>query len=220
MRVRVKICGITREQDALLAADAGADAVGFVLWAPSRRAIAPRQARRIASRLPPFVTTVALFVDPSADEVREAIELLRPDLLQFHGDEEPTFCNAFGVPYIKALKIDDRTPDAAALRYHAQACGLLLDSHDPVAVGGTGRRFDWTLAPPGTRQRIILAGGLDATNVAQAIAQVRPWAVDVSSGVEASPGIKDEARLHAFMRAVAAAGSNRSTGKESNDELA
>lgn len=206
MRVRVKICGITREHDALLAAAAGADAIGFVHWARSPRAVSVERARAIAAALPPFVSTVALFVDPSADEVRRVIDGVRPDLLQFHGDEAPAFCAGFGVPYIKALKIRDRAPDAAVLGYHAGARGLLLDTHDPVAVGGTGRSFDWSLAPSDARRPIVLAGGLDAGNVAQAIAAVRPWAVDVSSGVESAPGIKDEARLGAFMRAVAAAG--------------
>jgi len=125
--------------------------------------------------------------------------------LQFHGDEAPAFCAGFGVPYIKALKVSERAPDAMALGYHAQARGLLLDSHDPQAIGGTGRAFDWTLAPHATMRPIVLAGGLNAANVGRAIAIVRPWAVDVSSGVESAPGIKDEARLRAFMQAVAAA---------------
>ncbi len=205
MRIRVKICGITREQDALLAAEAGADAIGFVHWARSPRAVDVQRARSIQAQLPPFVSTVALFVDPSADTVWQVIEATRPDLLQFHGNEEPSFCSAFGVPYIKALKITDRAPDATALGYHAQARGFLLDSHDPVAIGGTGRAFDWSLAPHATMRPVVLAGGLNAANVGRAIAIVRPWAVDVSSGVESAPGIKDEARLRAFMQAVAAA---------------
>lgn len=205
MRIRVKICGITREQDALLAAEAGADAIGFVHWTRSPRAVDVQRARSIQAQLPPFVSAVALFVDPSADTVWQVIEATRPDLLQFHGNEEPSFCSAFGVPYIKALKITDRAPDATALGYHAQARGFLLDSHDPVAIGGTGRAFDWSLAPHATMRPIVLAGGLNAANVGRAIAIVRPWAVDVSSGVESAPGIKDEARLRAFMQAVAAA---------------
>lgn len=205
MRIRVKICGITREQDALLAAEAGADAIGFVHWTRSPRAVDVQRARSIQAQLPPFVSTVALFVDPSADAVWQVIEATRPDLLQFHGNEEPSFCGAFGVPYIKALKVTDRAPDATTLGYHAQARGLLLDSHDPVAVGGTGRAFDWSLAPHATMRPIVLAGGLNAANVGRAIAIVRPWAVDVSSGVESAPGIKDEARLRAFMQAVTSA---------------
>lgn len=205
MRTRVKICGITREEDALLAADAGADAIGLVFWERSRRAIGVGQARAITTSLPPFVSTVALFVDPSTDEVWRVIGEVRPDLLQFHGDEAPSFCERFGVPYIKALGIGDRAPGEAALGYHAKARGLLLDTHDPVDMGGTGRTFDWTLAPSGLARPTILAGGLTAENVARAIAIVRPWAVDVSSGVESAPGIKDEARLRAFMRTVAAA---------------
>jgi phosphoribosylanthranilate isomerase len=204
VRVRVKICGITREADALLAADAGADAIGFVHWAGSRRAVTPERARAITAELPPFVGTVALFVDPSVDEVRRVIDATRPDLLQFHGDEEPGFCAGFGVPYIKAVKIGAAAPEARVLGYHALARGLLLDTHDPAAVGGTGRAFDWTLVPQGLARPIILAGGLNAQNVAQAIRQVRPYAVDVSSGVESAPGIKDAAAVREFMRAVAA----------------
>ncbi len=204
MRVRVKICGITRESDALLAAGAGADAIGFVHWAASRRAVSPEQARAIAAVLPPFVATVALFVDPSMDEVRRVLDATRPDLLQFHGDEDPGFCAGFGLPYIKAVKIGATAPAAAVLGYHALARGLLLDTHDPAAVGGTGRAFDWSLAPQGIARPIVLAGGLNAQNVARAIAQVRPYAVDVSSGVESAPGIKDAARVREFMRAVAA----------------
>lgn len=204
MRVRVKICGITREADALLAADAGADAIGFVHWAGSRRAVTPGQARAIAAVLPPFLGTVALFVDPTADEVRRVIDATRPDLLQFHGDEEPAFCASFGVPYIKAVKIGAAAPVAGALGYHARARGLLLDTHDPVAVGGTGRAFDWTLVPAGLAKPVILAGGLNAANVAAAVRLVKPYAVDVSSGVESAPGIKDAAKVREFMRAVAA----------------
>ena len=204
MRVRVKICGITREADALLAADAGADAIGLVHWAGSRRAVTPEQARAITAVLPPFLDTVALFVDPSADEVRRVLDATRPDLLQFHGDEDPGFCAGFGVPYIRAVKIGAAAPEPGLLGYHALARGLLLDTHDPVAAGGTGRAFDWSLAPRGSARPIILAGGLNALNVAQAIRQVRPYAVDVSSGVEAAPGIKDAAKVREFMRAVAA----------------
>ena len=205
VRVRVKICGITRAEDALLAAACGADAIGMVHWAGSRRAVSLGQARAIAAVLPPFVCAVALFVDPSAEEVQRVIDATRPGLLQFHGDEEPGFCAGFGLPYIKAVKIGAAAPDAAALGYHARACGLLLDTHDPVAVGGTGRAFDWSLAPAAAARPIILAGGLHAGNVATAIAQVRPFAVDVSSGVEASPGIKDRVKVREFMRAVAVA---------------
>jgi phosphoribosylanthranilate isomerase len=206
VRVRVKICGITREEDALVAATAGADAIGFVHWAGSRRAVSAERARAIAAVLPPFVTTVALFVDPAADEVRRVIAEARPDLLQFHGDEDPAFCAGFGVPYIKAVKIGAAAPGAALLGYHAGARGLLLDTHDPVVVGGTGRAFDWSLVPSGRERPLILAGGLHAGNVAAAIRLVRPFAVDVSSGVEAGPGIKDAARVREFMQAVATAG--------------
>jgi phosphoribosylanthranilate isomerase len=205
VRVRVKICGITREQDALAAAGAGADAIGFVHCAASRRAVTPERARAIASVLPPFVGTVALFVDPTADEVRRIVDVTRPDLLQFHGDEDPAFCEGFGVPYIKAVKIATAAPDAAALGYHARARGLLLDTHDPAAAGGTGRAFDWRLVPADAKRPLILAGGLDAGNVGAAIGLVRPFAVDVSSGVETAPGIKDGTKLREFMRAVAAA---------------
>lgn len=205
MRVRVKICGITREADALAAAEAGADAVGFVHWARSGRAVSAERARAISAVLPPFVSTVALFVDPEPATVRQVIALSRPDLLQFHGDEDEGFCASFGVPYIKAVKIGTTAPDASLLGYHARARGLLLDTHDPVAVGGTGRAFDWNLAPAGLARPLILAGGLHAGNVAAAIRLVRPFAVDVSSGVETAPGIKEGARIREFVRAVAAA---------------
>jgi len=210
VRVRVKICGVTRPEDGLLAAREGADAIGMVFWSRSPRAVSISRAREIRAVLPPFVTPVALFVNPSAEEVDTVIAEVRPALLQFHGDEAASFCNGFGLPYVKALKVGKGGLGVAELGAHPNACGLLLDSHDPIRVGGTGRPFDWSLVPGSLNRPIIAAGGLTAQNVEEAIRRLRPWAVDVSSGVEHSPGLKDAARLRAFMRCVAAAncGSN------------
>lgn len=199
---RVKICGITRSEDALAAAHAGADAIGLVFAPASPRRVSAAQAAAIVAALPPFVTSVALFVDPLAEQVRAVLEALRPDLLQFHGDEPPDFCAAFGLPYIKAVRV---RPETDLLQYaarYAGARGLLLDAYHPDRHGGTGRRFDWDLIPADLPRPIVLAGGLDPDNVAAAVRQVRPWAVDVSSGVESAKGIKDAGRVARFMREV------------------
>ena len=198
---RVKICGITRVEDGLAAARAGADAIGLV-FAPSPRQVSLEQARRIAAGLPPFVSTVALFVDPSAMEVERVIEQLRPDILQFHGEEAAAFCAAFGLPWLKALRVK---PGVDLLQYaarYAGARGLLLDAYSPAARGGTGERFDWGLIPTGLPRPVVLAGGLTVANVAEAVRSVHPWAVDVSSGVEVEKGIKDAALIAAFIKEV------------------
>ncbi|MFZ5723361.1 MAG: phosphoribosylanthranilate isomerase [Pseudomonadota bacterium] len=203
MRVRAKICGITRKEDAQAAAALGADALGFVFWAQSPRAIVPERAAGIIATLPPFVTPVGLLVDPSPEAVRSAIAA-GCALLQFHGDETPAFCGQFGHPWIKAVRVQAQTD----LRAVAQACaaagarGLLLDAFVPGVPGGTGRRFDWTLIPRDLPLPVVLAGGLDADNVEEAIRIVRPWAVDVSGGVESAKGIKDRARMAAFLAGV------------------
>ena len=204
MRVRVKICGVTRPEDGLLAAQEGADAVGMVFWRGSPRVVSISRAQAIRAVLPPFVAPVALFVNPSAEEVDSVIGQVRPALLQFHGDEAASFCSGFGLPYVKAVKVGEAGLLAAELGCHPDACGLLLDSHDPVRVGGTGQPFDWSLVPGRLSRPIIAAGGLTAQNVEEAIRRLRPWAVDVSSGVERSPGVKDAGRLREFMRRVAA----------------
>ncbi|MBK9606267.1 MAG: phosphoribosylanthranilate isomerase [Betaproteobacteria bacterium] len=204
-RTRIKICGITRPQDALAAAAAGADAVGFVFYRPSPRHVAPDAAAAIARALPPFVTTVGLFVDAPADEVRAALAAVPLGLLQFHGDEPPDFCGQFGRPYIKAVRI---RPETDLLQYAARypdAAALLLDAFRPGVPGGTGELFDWDLIPAEFGARIVLSGGLTPGNVGAGIERVRPWAVDVSSGVEAGSGIKDAQRIGRFAAAVRAA---------------
>ncbi len=201
-QTRVKICGITSIEDGLAAAQAGTDAIGLVFYGKSPRKVGLEQARAIAAALPPFVTTVALFVDPTAAEVKAAIEAVQPDLLQFHGDESPEFCRSFGRPYLKAVRVK---PGLDLLQYAArfsEARGLLLDAYVDGEAGGTGQRFDWDLIPHDLPKPVVLAGGLAPGNVAEAIRQVRPWAVDVSSGVEAAKGIKDAARIAAFVNEV------------------
>lgn len=200
--VRSKICGITRIEDALAAAEAGADAIGFVFYAKSPRAVDVRQARAIIAELPPFVTTVGLFVNASRCEVNEILEVVPLDLLQFHGDETPQDCEGYHRPWIKALRVRPGDDLEAACRLYAGARGILLDTYVPGVPGGTGEAFDWSLVPARLSKPIILAGGLSADNVGQAIAQVRPYAVDVSGGVEQAKGIKDAAKIEAFMRAV------------------
>ena len=205
MRTRVKICGITRPEDALAAARAGADAIGLVFYPPSPRAVSISQAAEIVRRLPPFVSSVGLFVDALPETVNEVLQTVPLDLLQFHGEESPEACGRYGRPYIKALRMrPDLDLAAMEQRYH-QAAGLLLDSYQPGLPGGTGETFDWERIPDSMRQRIILAGGLSPDNVASAIARIRPYAVDVSGGVEREKGIKDEARISAFMRGVESA---------------
>ncbi len=203
---RVKICGITRIEDALAAAELGADAIGLVFFEKSPRHLGLAQARAIARALPPFVTTVALFVDPAPAEVEAVLEAVGPDLLQFHGAEAPAFCRQFRRPYLKAVRV---RPETDLLQYAAaydEARGLLLDAYVEGAEGGTGHRFDWDLIPESLPRPIVLAGGLTPDNVAQAVRQVRPWAVDVSSGVEAAKGnntlkgIKDAAKIAAFIK--------------------
>ncbi|EKT4458765.1 phosphoribosylanthranilate isomerase [Pseudomonas putida] len=200
--VRSKICGITRIEDALAAAEAGADAIGFVFYAKSPRAVDVRQARAIIAELPPFVTTVGLFVNASRCELNEILEVVPLDLLQFHGDETPQDCEGYHRPWIKALRVRPGDDLEAACRLYAGARGILLDTYVPGVPGGTGEAFDWSLVPARLGKPIILAGGLSADNVGQAIAQVKPYAVDVSGGVEQAKGIKDAAKIEAFMKAV------------------
>ncbi|MCL7461734.1 phosphoribosylanthranilate isomerase [Pseudomonas sp. NW5] len=202
--VRSKICGITRIEDALVAAEAGADAIGLVFWAPSPRAVDLEQARRIVAALPPFVTTVGLFVNAARAEVREVLEAVPLDLLQFHGDEQAADCEGHGRPYIKALRVKPDEDIAAQCARYPGAAGILLDAYVPGIPGGTGERFDWSRVPAQPPCPIILAGGLTPENVAQAIQQVRPWAVDVSGGVEAGKGRKDAGKVRAFLSAVRA----------------
>jgi len=199
---RAKICGITTIEDGLTAARHGADAIGLVFYPPSPRHVSVIQAAAIAAALPPFVTTVGLFVNPDATEVEAVLRELRLDMLQFHGDETPEFCARFGVPWLKAVRVKPGVDLVqCAIRYR-EARGLLLDAFVAGTPGGTGQLFDWGLIPAELPLRVILSGGLDPDNVRAAIEQVKPWAVDVSSGVEASKGIKDAAKIAAFMRGV------------------
>ena len=202
--VRSKICGITRMDDALAAVAAGADALGFVFYEKSPRAVTAQQARAIIAGLPPFVTTVGLFVNASACELNETLDAVPLDMLQFHGDETPEQCEGYNRPYIKALRVKAGDDIAAACKAYAGASGILLDAYVDGVPGGTGQAFDWSLIPQDLSKPIILAGGLSAGNVRQAIDRVQPYAVDVSGGVEKSKGIKDHDKIRAFMQAVRA----------------
>ena len=200
--VRSKICGITRIEDALLAVAAGADALGFVFYPKSPRAVSIEQARGIIAALPPFVTTVGLFVNADRRELNALLDLLSLDLLQFHGDETPADCAGYGRPYIKALRVKSGDDIAQLAAPYENASGILLDTFVSGIPGGTGAAFDWSLVPHNLSKPVILAGGLTPQNVFTAIEQVRPYAVDVSGGVEASKGIKDADKLKAFLREV------------------
>lgn len=199
MAVRVKICGITRLEDLRVACDAGADAVGFVFYAKSPRHLLIEQASVLVAALPPFVTSVGLFVDAEPVFVRQVLEDVPLDLLQFHGNESPDDCRGFGRPYLKAVRV---RPGTDLLKYatdYHDALGLLLDAYVPDVPGGTGERFDWSLVPAHFPKPVVLSGGLTPENVAEAVRRVKPWAVDVSSGVEAGPGVKDAAKVVAFI---------------------
>jgi phosphoribosylanthranilate isomerase len=202
MRTRVKICGITRVEDARAAVDAGADAIGLVFYPPSPRHVELAQAAAIAAVLPPFVTTVGLFVNADVETIAEAVRACGIDLLQFHGNECPNYCSEHGRPWIRALRMKDDIDLAAEAERFAGARGLLLDAFRPGVPGGTGETFDWSRIPVGMAGRIVLAGGLTPDNVEQAVRQVRPFAVDVSGGVEREPGIKDAEKIARFVQAV------------------
>lgn len=201
MRTRVKICGITRPEDARAAVSAGTDAIGLVFAKQSTRCVTVVQAAAVIAEVPPFVTVVGLFADATAEEIHGALGL-RIDLLQFHGQETPDECRRYRVPYIKAVGMGEGADLGALERRYEDSLALLLDSHLPGTMGGTGRVFDWDQARGARRKPIILAGGLTASNVGEAIRRVRPFAVDVSGGVEQSRGIKDAAKISAFMYEV------------------
>ena len=202
MRTRVKICGITSTEDAHEAVKQGADAIGLVFYANSPRNVSAAQAAEIIARLPAFVTVVGLFVDAEASFIQAVLSQVRLDLLQFHGDESPAVCRQFSRPYMKAIRVKSETNLVQYSTDYADAKALLLDAFAEGVPGGTGLVFDWSLIPHNLPLPIILAGGLNAENVGSAIEQVRPYAVDVSGGVEASKGIKDAAKIAAFMRGV------------------
>lgn len=209
LRTRIKICGLTRPQDVIAAAEAGVDAVGFVFYPPSPRNVSFERAAELAGLLPPFVAAVGLFVDPQAEFVAEALCRVPLQWLQFHGDESDARCVALSaisgtgrcLPWIKAVRM---RPGVDLLEFsisHPGACGLLLDAF-AEGYGGSGRTFDWSLIPPGVGRPLVLSGGLDPANVGEAIRRLRPWAVDVSSGVEVAKGIKDAAKIAAFVAGV------------------
>jgi phosphoribosylanthranilate isomerase len=201
MRTRVKICGITRCQDAEFVAEMGVDAIGLVFFSASPRAVTIAQAKEIVAVLPPFVSVVALFVDADVATVNDCLSALPIDILQFHGDESPDYCRQFGRPYMKAVRMREGTDLVALSKAYKEASALLLDSYQPGVPGGTGQIFDWSMIKK-INKPIILAGGLTVENVAMAIKQVQPYAVDVSGGVEQDKGIKDQTKINAFMREV------------------
>jgi phosphoribosylanthranilate isomerase len=201
VRTRIKICGITRPGDAAAAAQAGADAIGLVFYPPSPRFLNVERAREIRDALPPFVQAVALFVNPDAAQVAQVIGRVHPALLQFHGEETPAFCAQFGLPFIKACRVGQGVDLLKYLRPFSAASGWLLDAH-VEAYGGVGASFDWSLVPARLERPLVLSGGLTQHNVGEGLRRVRPWAVDVSSGVESSKGIKDAAKIAAFIAEV------------------
>lgn len=200
-RTRIKFCGLTRVGDVRLASELGVDAIGFVFAPGSARQVQPPEARAMRDGLGPLVDAVAVFRDNTANDVREAVRLVRPSLLQFHGDEDDAFCRGFGLPYIKAIAVDDGQPiaDAVALqsRYPA-ASGFLFDGQSP----GSGHSFDWSKLPASLNKPFVLSGGLDADNIFDAICQTLPWGVDVCSGLERAPGLKDGERMRRFVEEV------------------
>lgn len=202
MRTRVKICGITRPEDALEAILHGADAIGLVFYPQSPRYVTPLQAAEIVKKIPAFITVVGLFVNAEASEISDILSGVHLDLLQFHGDETPMQCRQFSRPYMKAIRVKSDTNLVQYAADYADAKALLLDAFAEGVPGGTGQVFDWNLIPSNLSVPVVLAGGLNADNVTQAIQKVRPYAVDVSGGVEASKGIKDAAKIAAFMRGV------------------
>ncbi|MDN3577300.1 phosphoribosylanthranilate isomerase [Chitinimonas viridis] len=202
MTARIKICGLRDVATARATAALGADAIGLVFHEASPRHVSINTAHEIVAALPPFVSTVGLFVDADPSLVEGVLRTLPLDLLQFHGDEPPEYCRAFGRPYIKAVRVKPGLDLLELADRYADARGLLCDAYSPLAHGGTGERFDWNLLPASLPLPLILSGGLDSANVADAIRAVRPWAVDVSSGVESQRGIKDLDRVAQFIAAV------------------
>ena len=202
MPVRVKVCGITRVDDALTAVRLSAHAIGFVFWTRSARYISPHVARKIITVLPPFVSMVGVYVDPDSEWVEETCSVAGLSLLQFHGDESPEFCSQFSLPYIKAVRIRTGVDLLQYAARYSSASALLLDTYVEGVPGGTGHTFDWSLTPQNLSLPLILSGGLHADNVSEAIKETRPWAVDVSSGVEVAKGIKDADKIAAFMTGV------------------
>ena len=211
-RTRVKICGITRSEHARAAAGAGADAIGLVFYGPSPRFVTRAQARAVCAALPPMVSVVGVFVNPAPREVEDVVRGLPVDLVQFHGEEPPEVCSGSGKPYVKAVRVRTRDDVVEAAARYPDARALLLDTHHDALWGGTGASFDWKLVPDDIDHPIVLAGGLTPENVAGAIRLVRPFAVDVSGGVESAPGEKDPGRMERFLKEVAGAESGERQG--------
>lgn len=200
MRTRVKICGLTRVEDALCAAHLGVDAIGLVFYSRSTRHVSIEKALEIVNALPVFVSVVGLFVDAGQDYIREVLAGVPIDCLQFHGHEPPDYCRRYGRPYLKAIAMQENTDVLGLAGQYHDAAGLLLDTYHPGIRGGSGTGFDWRWIPRHCPLPVVLAGGLTAANVGRAVAMVRPYAVDVSSGVEAEKGVKDAAKMAAFIR--------------------
>jgi phosphoribosylanthranilate isomerase len=200
-RTRIKICGLTRPQDVRAAVECGADAIGFVFYAPSPRAVSIEEAAELVALLPPFVTSVGLFVNATPAEVEAVLARVPLQLLQFHGDEAQSDCARYARPWIKAARMRPGVDLLEFSTFHPRASGILVDAF-VEGYGGGGKTFDWSLIPDGLARPLVLSGGLDTDNVAEAVRRVRPWAVDVSSGVESAKGIKDAAKIAAFIAGV------------------
>ncbi len=206
-RTRIKICGITCIDDAMISIRAGADALGFVFYPPSSRAVEAGQVQTVIDQLPPFIAKVGLFLNPHETEVAHVLKTVKLDLLQFHGTESPEFCDSFSMPYLKTIGLDEARRQLEMAQKYQDASGFLFDSNIAGQPGGTGKTFDWAQLPRNMSKPVILAGGLNTSNVAEAIRLTRPYAVDVSSGVEASPGRKDPELVKQFVAQVICADS-------------
>lgn len=208
MHTRIKICGINHLDDALKAVECGADAIGIIFVEKSPRYASLTEARVIAESIPPFVTVVGLFMDAPEEKVREALKVVPLNLLQFHGDESAEYCDQFDMPYIKVLRMRENANVVAYAQQYPNASGILLDAYHKGMGGGTGHTFDWDLIPEDIPLPLILAGGLTPDNVAAAVEQVRPYAVDVSSGVESEPSVKDHKKIEQFIKEVQRVGTS------------
>ncbi len=206
-RTRVKYCGITNVDNAVFAAKLAVDAIGLVFYSKSPRCVSLEQAATILSVLPPFVSVVGLFVNPTSEAVERVLSQIPLNLLQFHGDEPAEFCNRFSLPYIKAIRMAPNVDVLTEIERYNTASGILLDSYHDKYAGGTGETFDWSRVPDSSVMPIILAGGLNVNNVADAMLKTRPYAVDVSSGIEVSKGVKDNTKMQQFMNEVNVLGS-------------